>query len=148
MCFLWIDDWILESLYVDKFLRFDMIFIYIECLNSLICYDLRIYSMLNLPCSMHANWITCSITHNQPTLYIVWVHYCYIFQLGELTLYPNWVKNNPSSYDKILGLSLNPYCFFFWLISLKFILLFWIVVLILSCSIFGWKKKTILFSVK
>jgi hypothetical protein len=30
-------------LYVDNVLRFNMIFGYIVCMNSMICYDLRIY---------------------------------------------------------------------------------------------------------
>ena len=54
----------LESLHVDKFLKFNMNFIYIEFLNSLIHYDLRIYWMLNLPCNMSIEWFAQSLIFN------------------------------------------------------------------------------------
>ena len=69
----------MELLHVDKFLRFNMIFKYIECLNSLIRYDLRIYWMLNLPYNMSIELFAQS--HIQSTLHVIWVPYCCIFQL-------------------------------------------------------------------
>ena len=144
-CFLWIDDWILrliyylESLHVDKFLRFNMIFIYIKCLNSLIRYDLRIYWMLNLPCNMQSN----DLLNHSYSIYFILCLSTFIILSSD---YASWLSTLIEL--KIIQVHIIKYLvdpwipsFFSPLISLRFILLFSIIVSILSCSIFGWKNK-------